>query len=110
MTHLADLSAPHERRRLVLLPSLDGCRVDEEGPEVVQREDADGDDDGDASRVVEDEHDDLERRRRDEEVERVERVRRDHPKVVGAGDVNVEKEADKVAIVVVSDTVVHPWT
>lgn len=77
---------------------------------MVQREDADGDDDGHARRVVEDEHDDLERRRVDREGERVERARRDHPQVVRAGGVDEEEEAAEVAVVAVPDAVVDPGT
>jgi hypothetical protein len=33
-----------------------------------------------------------------------------HDKVIGAGKVDKEEEADEVPVVVEADTVIHPWT
>lgn len=110
VTHLADLAPAHERRGPVLLPPLDRRGVDRDAPEVVQREDAHGDQDGHARHVVEHEDDDLGRRGRGGQGERVERARRDHPEVVRARDVDGDEEAEKVAVVGVPDAVVDPRT
>lgn len=58
-----DLATTNHGRYLVLFPALDGCRVTGYKPEVIQREHADAEPHGDASRKVEDHEEELAERR-----------------------------------------------
>ena len=56
---VSDLPSANEGGDLVLFPALDRRRVGPQTPVVVEREDADAQQHGDAGGQVEDDHDDL---------------------------------------------------
>lgn len=60
---LLDFATTNHGRHLVLFPALNGCRVTRYEPEVIEREHADAEPDGDTSRKVEDREQELAERR-----------------------------------------------
>lgn len=80
---------------------------------MVDAEDTDEQDHGEAEGVVDNEPDELVRARLSPvgiHVEPIQYAAADHDKMVEACDVDVEQEADEVCVIVVADTVGDPRT
>lgn len=56
---LTDFPSSYQSCDFILLPTLDCGRVCEQAVEVIETEEANADEDGDAARIVEDEEEDL---------------------------------------------------
>lgn len=78
---------------------------------MIETEEANADEDGDAARVVEDEEEDLRSCWIVRECSRAIAIQSafgDHYQVIGAGEVDIEKETDEITIVVMTDAIIDP--